>query len=76
MEIAAVIVALLPVAEKVWDLIARAVAGEKLSAEQIKSEMDAAVDEVDARLSRLAADVAANDAAVDADVLKDDEHPK
>ena len=67
MEIAAVVVALLPVAEKVWELIARAVAGEKLTTEQIKSEMDAAVDEADARLAKLAADIAANDAAVDAE---------
>lgn len=66
MGVTAVIVALLPVAEKVWDLIARAVAGEKLTADQIKAEMESAAADVDARLAKLADDIAKNDATVDA----------
>lgn len=67
MEATAIIAALLPLAEKVWELVSRAIAGEKLTADQIKAEMDAAAGEVDARLARLPSDIAANNAAVDAE---------
>lgn len=64
------IVALLPVAQAVYELIAKAAAGEKLTAEQITGELSTAVNACVARISELPADIAANDAIVDAERKK------
>lgn len=62
------VAALLPVGEAVYALIAKAVAGEKLTAQQITAELGSAVNACIARISELAADIAGNDAIVDAEL--------
>ena len=62
--------ALIPLGQAVYDIISKAVAGEQLTAQQIKDQLSQATSQCIARISELAGDVAGNNATIDDELAK------